>query len=48
MPGGSVTPVGDLEEIMKRFPTIEVLEPPRRLYAVFVHGITSMKVRIPG
>ena len=36
------------EEIMKRFPLIEVLEPPRRLYAVFVHGITSMMVRIPG
>jgi cytochrome P450 len=36
------------EEIMKRFAVIEVLEPPRRLYAVFVHGITSMMVRIPG
>jgi cytochrome P450 len=36
------------EEIMKRFRMIEVLEPPRRLYAVFVHGITSMMVRIPG
>jgi cytochrome P450 len=36
------------EEILKRFSLIEVLEPPRRLYAVFVHGITSMKVRIPG
>ena len=36
------------EEIIKRFPMIEVLEPPRRLYAVFVHGITSMRVRIPG
>ena len=36
------------EEIMKRFPVIEVLEPPRRLYGVFVHGITSMTVRIPG
>jgi hypothetical protein len=29
-------------------PWTEVLEPPRRLYAVFVHGITSMIVRIPG
>jgi cytochrome P450 len=36
------------EEILKRFAMIEVLEPPRRLYAVFVHGITSMTVRIPG
>ena len=33
---------------MKRFPVIEVLEPPRRLYATFVHGITSMIVHIPG
>jgi cytochrome P450 len=36
------------EEIIKRFPVIEVLQPPRWLYAVFVHGITSMIVRIPG
>ena len=36
------------EEILKRLPLIEVLEPPQRLYAVFVHGITSMMVRIPG
>jgi cytochrome P450 len=36
------------EEIMKRFPLIEVLEPPRRLFSVFVHGITRMMVRIPG
>jgi cytochrome P450 len=35
------------EEIMKRFPLIEVLEPPHRLYSVFVHGITRMMVRIP-
>jgi cytochrome P450 len=36
------------EEILKRFPKIELVEPPRRLFAVFVHGITSMIVRIPG
>jgi cytochrome P450 len=36
------------EEIMQRFPVIEVLAPPQRLFAVFVHGITSMMVRIPG
>jgi cytochrome P450 len=36
------------EEIMKRFPLIEVVEPPRRLLSVFVHGITRMMVRIPG
>lgn len=35
------------EEIMKRFPLIEVLEPPHRLFSVFVHGITRMMVRIP-
>jgi cytochrome P450 len=35
------------EEIMKRFPLIEVLEPPHRLYSVFVHGITRMMVPIP-
>jgi cytochrome P450 len=36
------------EEVMKRFPLIEVLEPPRRLLSVFVHGITRMMVRTPG
>ena len=36
------------EEILKRFPLIEVLEPPQRLYSVFVHGIARMMVRIPG
>ena len=36
------------EEIMKRFPVIEVLEAPKRVYSSFVHGISSMMVRIPG
>ena len=36
------------EEIMKRFPVIELMEEPKRIYSVFVHGISSMKVRIPG
>jgi cytochrome P450 len=36
------------EEIMKRFPFIELLEEPKRVYSVFVHGISSMMVRIPG
>jgi cytochrome P450 len=36
------------EEIMKRFPRIEVMEAPKRNYSAFVHGITEMKVRIPG
>jgi cytochrome P450 len=36
------------EEILKRFPVIEVVEKPKRTYSAFVHGITSMMVRIPG
>ncbi len=35
------------EEIMKRFPRIELVEEPRRIYSNFIHGITDMKVRIP-
>jgi len=36
------------EEIMKRFPVIEVVEEPKRVFSTFVHGFTSMMVRIPG
>jgi cytochrome P450 len=36
------------EEIMKRFPRIELMEEPKRIYSNFIHGITEMKVRIPG
>lgn len=36
------------EEIMQRFPTIELMEEPKRVYSAFVHGISSMMVRIPG
>jgi len=36
------------EEILKRFPVIEVMEPPKRVFSSFVHGISSMPVRIPG
>ncbi len=36
------------EELLARFPAIEVLEPPRRLYSNFIHGIRSLPVRIPG
>jgi cytochrome P450 len=36
------------EEIMKRFPFIEVVGEPKRVYSSFVHGISSMMVRIPG
>ncbi len=35
------------EEIMKRFPRIELVEEPKRIYSNFIHGITEMKVRIP-
>ena len=36
------------EEIMQRFPFIELMEEPKRVYSSFVHGISSMMVRIPG
>jgi cytochrome P450 len=36
------------EEIMKRFPVIEVVDEPKRIYSNFIHGITSLPVRIPG
>ncbi len=35
------------EEIMRRFPAIELMEEPKRVYSSFVHGISSMMVRIP-
>ena len=35
------------EEIMKRFPVIELVEEPKRIYSNFIHGITELKVRIP-
>jgi cytochrome P450 len=35
------------EEIMRRFPVIEVVERPKRVFSSFVHGISSMMVRIP-
>ena len=35
------------EEILKRFPPIEVVEKPKRAYSNLIHGITEMKVRIP-
>ena len=36
------------EEIMQRFPLIEVVGEPERVFSSFVHGIASMMVRIPG
>jgi cytochrome P450 len=35
------------EEIMKRYPVIEVMGPARRVYSNFIHGIRSLPVRIP-
>jgi cytochrome P450 len=34
------------EEIMKRYPLIEVMGPAKRLYSNFIHGIRSLPVRI--
>jgi cytochrome P450 len=36
------------EEILKRFPVIEVVGEPQRSYSNVIHGITSLPVRIPG
>jgi len=35
------------EEILKRFPDIQVLEEPKRTYSIFVKGYEEMKVLIP-
>jgi cytochrome P450 len=35
------------EEILKRFPTIEVMEEPSRTFSVFVRGYETLPVRIP-
>ena len=35
------------EEILQRFPRIEVVGEPVRVNSCFVHGIASMPVRIP-
>jgi cytochrome P450 len=36
------------QEILARFPTIEVVGEAKRTYSNFIHGIRSMPVRIPG
>jgi len=36
------------EEILQRFPKIEVMGEPRRTYSNFLRGIRSLPVRIPG
>ena len=35
------------EEILKRFPKIELMAEPKRIYSNFIHGISDMMVRIP-
>jgi cytochrome P450 len=35
------------EEVLKRFPRIEVVGPPQRVFSPFVHGITDLPVCIP-
>jgi cytochrome P450 len=36
------------EEIMKRFPRIDLVGEPKRLKSNFVHGLLDVPVRIPG
>jgi cytochrome P450 len=36
------------EEILKRFPRIELVAEPVRVKSNFVHGFTDVQVRIPG
>jgi cytochrome P450 len=35
------------EELLPRYPVIEVMGEPRRVYSNFIHGIQSLPVRIP-
>ena len=35
------------EEFLKRFPIIEVMDEPKRVYSNFIHGIRSLPVKIP-
>jgi cytochrome P450 len=35
------------EEILKRFPTVEVVGPPRRVLSAFVRGYEALPVVIP-
>jgi cytochrome P450 len=36
------------EEVLKRFPRIEVVAEPKRVYSSFVKGYENLMVRIPG
>jgi len=35
------------EELLPRYPNIEVMGPPQRVYSNFIHGMRSLPVRIP-
>jgi cytochrome P450 len=35
------------EELLSRYPVIEVMGPAKRVYSNFIHGIRSLPVRIP-
>jgi cytochrome P450 len=35
------------EEILQRFPMIEVMAEPKRIYSNFIHGFSSLPVQIP-
>ena len=39
--------MGLWEEILTRYPVIEVMGPPQRVYSNFIHGIRSLPVHIP-
>lgn len=36
------------EELLPRYPNVEVVSEPKRIYSNFIHGFSSMMVRIPG
>jgi cytochrome P450 len=36
------------EEILQRFPVIEIMGPPVRVKSTFVRGFSALPVRIPG
>jgi hypothetical protein len=35
------------EELLPRYPVVEVMGEPQRVYSNFIHGIQSLPVRIP-
>ena len=36
------------EAVLKRFPVIEVVGEPKRVFSNFVRGFTELQVRLPG